>query len=175
MSQTLKHIPPHIPPGPACTVRKADLGDTADTVLLTDLLDLYARELLDDERGLPEARAQDAVRGLRTMPGTLALFAYLAKEPVGMAICLMSYSTFRAAPVLNVHDLMVRAEFRGRGVANELLRRAEREAENRGCCKVTLEVREDNQRARRLYHRRGYTGAPGSDTSPGTFFLEFLV
>jgi ribosomal protein S18 acetylase RimI-like enzyme len=173
MSQTLKHLPPQVPPGPACTIRQADLYADADVDRLSQLHDLYARELLDDEFGLPDLVRRNAIAGLREIPGALALLAYLGEKPAGMAVCLMSYSTFRAAPVLNVHDLMVRREFRGRGVANELLRCAEREAEKRSCCKVTLEVREDNQQARRLYHRRGYSGEPGADATPGTFFLEF--
>lgn len=173
MSQTLRHLPPQIPPGPACTVREADLDASADAALFSGLLDEYARELLEDDSGLPEALRRAAIVGLRDIPGALVLLAYLGEEPAGMAVCLMSFSTFHAAPVLNVHDLMVRREFRSRGVANELLRRTEREAEKRGCCKVTLEVREDNRQARRLYHRRGYSGESGNDAAPGTFFLEF--
>lgn len=41
-----------------------------------------------------------------------------------------------------------------------------------GCCKLTLEVREDNERARSLYKSVGFGDfAPGADPTP-TFFLE---
>lgn len=172
MSRTLKHIKPQVPPGPACVVRLADLEDPDDCARLRDLLQEYASDLLGSPGGLGEDILRVAIPGLARIPGAFALLAFVDDEPAGMANCLPSYSTFRAQPVINVHDLAVRRTFRSRGIGDALLHRVEREADARGCCKVTLEVQADNERARRLYHRRGYRGAPGQSDGPGTFFLE---
>jgi ribosomal protein S18 acetylase RimI-like enzyme len=63
-------------------------------------------------------------------------------------------------------------EFRRLGVGRALLEAAEARARNLGCCKLTLEVREDNEGARSLYESAGFGDfAPGADPTP-TFFLE---
>ena len=172
MSQTLKHLPPNVPPGPACVVRRAEFDDAADIAVVTELFADYALGLVGKSGAIEPQVLHEVVAGLKTMPGAFALIAFVGDKPAGLAVCLESYSTFRAARVINVHDLGVLAEFRSRGIANELLRCVEREAEERHCCKVTLEVRDDNHDARRLYRRRGYSGESGSPDLPGTFFLE---
>jgi GNAT superfamily N-acetyltransferase len=122
--------------------------------------------------GLPASARERLVPLLRRSPGTLVLLAWWADRPVGVAVCLPSLSTFRAAPVLNVHDLAVLPGARRAGVASRLLEEAEVEARRRGCCKLTLEVREDNAAARSLYARRGYgAGADGGGPAQ-CLFLE---
>jgi ribosomal protein S18 acetylase RimI-like enzyme len=45
---------------------------------------------------------------------------------------------------------------RGRGVGRALLDAIERKATALGCCKLTLEVTEQNHTARRVYERAGF-------------------
>jgi [ribosomal protein S18]-alanine N-acetyltransferase len=45
----------------------------------------------------------------------------------------------------------------GKGIGSALLERLLAEADRRGCTEVFLEVRADNDRAQRLYRRRGFT------------------
>lgn len=59
-------------------------------------------------------------------------------------------------PLVNVHDLMVSAPFRGEGLAGRILAKVEEIARQRGCCKVTLEVLEGNEAAQRAYRRAGF-------------------
>ena len=47
-------------------------------------------------------------------------------------------------------------EYRGRGIAQQLIEAAHRQARQRGCRRVVLEVRCDNAAALALYQRRGY-------------------
>ena len=58
-------------------------------------------------------------------------------------------------------------EWRGRGLGRAMLNAIENYARDSGCCKVTLEVREDNAGARRLYADVGF----GTEILP-TIFLE---
>jgi GNAT superfamily N-acetyltransferase len=75
---------------------------------------------------------------------------------VGIAVCLQGFSTFNARPLLNVHDVFVKPEFRRNGVARKLFKRIEMKAHMLGCCKITLEVLEGNFGARRAYQQLGF-------------------
>jgi ribosomal protein S18 acetylase RimI-like enzyme len=100
------------------------------------------------------------------------LLALRDGEAVGVAVCFVGYSTFRARPLLNLHDLAVLPAARSAGVGRALLEGVAAKARALGCCKVTLEVREHNAPARRLYARAGFVD-PASDGSPTrTLVLE---
>jgi ribosomal protein S18 acetylase RimI-like enzyme len=58
---------------------------------------------------------------------------------------------------VNVHDLFVIEAYRHHGIARLLLEAVERDARERGCCKLTLEVQENNHPARALYASLGFT------------------
>ena len=109
---------------------------------------------------------------LRAQANAELLLALDSGHPVGVAVCFRGFSTFSAQPLLNLHDLAVLPAHRGRGIGRSLLVAVEERARQRGCCKVTLEVREGNHTARALYKRSGYGDfAPGTESAP-TLFLE---
>lgn len=56
-----------------------------------------------------------------------------------------------------LYNIAVNPAFQGRGYGARLLDECEREAAIRGCERVTLEVRRDNETAIRLYESHGYT------------------
>jgi ribosomal-protein-alanine N-acetyltransferase len=58
----------------------------------------------------------------------------------------------------DVLTLAVAAHRWGEGIGSALLDGLLSEAARRGCTEVFLEVRVDNDRAQRLYRRRGFTG-----------------
>ena len=119
---------------------------------------------------MPAETREKLIAGLQTARG----ICFLAEEPtasspsefIGLALCLPSFSSFRARPVLNIHDIAVSPSHRGKGVGQALLQVVEEEARRRGCCKVTLEVREDNEVAKSAYLRAGFL--PSS--TPQTLF-----
>ena len=104
--------------------------------------------------------------------GLVLLVAARAERPVGVAVCFVGYSTFLARPVLNLHDLAVLPEARGGGVGAALLAAVAERARALGCAKVTLEVREDNAAARRLYARTGFVDSAPAGARTRTLFLE---
>ena len=157
---------------------EADLSSERVIASVVDGIDAYARDPMGGGAPLPEdVRARlgpdlraHAARGVATV-----LLALRDGEAVGIAVCFVGYSTFRARPLLNLHDLAVRSGARGTGAGQALLAAVAVKARALGCCKVTLEVREDNGAARRLYERTGFV-----DTAPGgartrTLFLEQAV
>lgn len=145
-----EHSAPHL------TVEAADYSDplhAADVVLLTDA---YARDPMGGGKPLPRDVCDRLVAGLAATPGAFSLIARVDGRPAGIANCMTGFSTFAARPLVNVHDVGVLPEYRGRGVGRALLAAIEEEAEQRGACKVTLEVLEGNRPAKQLYADLGY-------------------
>lgn len=155
-----------------CNVIPADLANEKDAETYLFLLDQYARDPMGGGRSLgPEVRSR-LVRDLARHPSALILLAFVGQEAVGVATCFYAYSTFRARPLINVHDIAVLSTHRGQGVGRALLRAIEDEAHKQGCCKITLEVREDNPRAHGLYRSEGFGSAEFGSDSVQYLFLE---
>lgn len=138
------------------TVLPADLGnpETCDHVLR--LIEMYALDRMGGAQSLSPYVRENMIVGLRTHPTTRIFLAYAGGRAIGVAVCFLGFSTFAARPLLNVHDLAVEAEFRGRGVGKMLLREVELTARRLGCCKITLEVLEFNEVAVRTYKSFGF-------------------
>jgi len=99
---------------------------------------------------------RDLVPGLRAHPACYVFMAYRDGKPVGFSICFLGFSTFNARPLLNIHDIFVDSSLRGLGIGAMLLARIESKARELNCCRITLEVREDNRAARGLYRKVGF-------------------
>jgi len=156
---------------PSYDVRSADLARAADRAALVALLDAYARDPMGG--GVP--LAAEVIGGLpdrlAAQPGARVWLAFAdGGEPVGLAVCFTGFSTFAARPLLNLHDLAVAPAHRGRGVGRRLLEAVEEAARAAGCCKITLEVRDDNVPAQLLYRALGY----GDGAAPHRFWSKRL-
>jgi ribosomal protein S18 acetylase RimI-like enzyme len=143
----------------AVAVRPVDFSDAHDVKAYLDLLDAYARDPMGAGQALPGEVLRRLPRDLATHPGAHCLLAESDDTTVGVATCFLGYSTFRAKPLLNVHDIAVLPEWRGRSVATKLLTSIADLGRGLGCCRITLEVREDNTAARRLYRNAGFLPA----------------
>jgi ribosomal protein S18 acetylase RimI-like enzyme len=155
MSQTLKE------PAMNVAVRPANLQDPADQAAIVELLDLYASDPMGQGRPLDSAAKASLPQKLAAFPTCHALLAYIDDTPVGVVIGFLGFSTFNAAPLLNLHDVAVRPGYRGAGIGRKLLAAAEETAIRLGCCKLTLEVHDDNQVAQHLYQAYGFVaGTP---------------
>ena len=134
---------------------EADLDNKEHQEHILYLTNAYALDAMGGGAPLPDRVRQNLLAGLKAMPATLIFIAYDDSQPVGIANCFYGYSTFYAKKLINVHDLGVVPEARGKGVGAALLQAVTKKAEEEGCCKVTLEVLEHNP-ARRLYEREGF-------------------
>ncbi|MBM4383297.1 MAG: GNAT family N-acetyltransferase [Deltaproteobacteria bacterium] len=156
-------------------ITAVDLTSSSDVAALLMLLDAYARDPMGGEKPLPDevkARLVPDLRERIARGAAVVLIARRESAPVGVAVCFAGYSTFAARPLLNLHDLAVVPAARGAGVGQALLTAVDAQARARGCGKVTLEVREDNARARRLYEHTGFVDySPGGERTR-TLFLE---
>lgn len=150
----------------------ADLTDTRHADALVDLLDCYARDPLGGGTGLSHYARDNITRVLHEREGCNVILAYVGQEPAGLLICFEGLSTFSCKPLLNIHDLVVIPEYRGRGISSLLLREAERIALSNDCCKMTLEVLEGNKAAMVSYSRFGFVNYQLDPQFGKAVFLE---
>lgn len=139
-------------------VREARLEDTNDVETLFEILDAYARGPGGQNAPLSSVARENLGPGLRDHPNAFVLFGVLDGRVVGSAVCVWSYSTFAGQPSVNLHDFAVLPDAQGQGVGTALLEELERRARDRGCAKMTLEVHDTNEAAKRLYARFGFEG-----------------
>ena len=140
---------------PALTIALADYRDPRDAADVVALLDAYARDPMGGGAPLGEEVKARLTGDLAATPHAFSMLARIDDEAVGLANCFMGYSTFAAAPLVNIHDFAVVPGHRGTGIGKALMAAIEAEALKRGACKVTLEVLSGNP-ARHLYAACGY-------------------
>ena len=97
-----------------------DLDDPEHQAAVLAMTRAYARDPMGNGRDLPAEIQQALVPGLRAHPTTLIFLAYRGDEAVGIVTCFVGFSTFAARPLINIHDLHVAKDHRGRGIARSL-------------------------------------------------------
>lgn len=155
-------------------VRSANPADARDAADIVRLIDAYARDARGGGAPLPQVVRERLASGLAAHPTSHAWLAFDGDEAVGVCIGFIGFSTFNARPLLNIHDLAVLASHRGRGIGRALLVAAETLAREQGCCKMTLEVQQDNLPARGLYERFGFDDVRYGDSGPTKFLGKAL-
>ena len=140
-------------------VIKADLSCTQHQSAILAMLDAYSSDPMGDGRPLSQFAKQNLIPGLIKHPTTLVFLAFCGDEPCGIVTCFRGFSTFAAKPLVNISDLFVDPRLRGRGIGRMLLDAVENDALDSGCCKLTLEVQQNNSRARSVYAGFGFAQA----------------
>lgn len=133
-----------------------DLLDATQAKNWLELLDHYAHDPMGGGSGLSAYAKANLLRQLQDLSSFHGAMVVIGDRPVGLINCFTGFSTFAAKPLLNIHDIVVHAEFRGQGIAQALLQWAEEKALGLGCCKLTLEVLSNNRRAMLAYDRAGF-------------------
>ena len=135
---------------------EADFSDSSHAEAIIHVTNQYAKDPMGLGKELPQKTRENLIAEMKKFPGAFSLIAFFEDEPAGVANCIYSFSTFNAAKVINIHDLAVLQNYRSKGIGQALIGAVEKIAREDQCCKVTLEVREDN-RARNLYERLGFS------------------
>lgn len=137
-------------------IAAVDLKNEQISAAWLALLDHYASDPMGGGKPLPAEVRVNLVRELQAMPTFYGAIAFDGDEAVGLINCFAGFSTFAAKPLLNIHDLAVLRGRRAQGIGQALLGWAEEQARRLGCCKLTLEVLSNNQRALASYERAGF-------------------
>lgn len=159
----------------AVEIHRASLEDAGDTAAIVMLLDAYAADPRGGGQPLSDEVRGRLIAGLKAHPTTCIWLACEGAAPAGVCVAFIGFSTFHARPLLNIHDLAVLPGYRGRGIGRALLAAAEAHARQLGCCKLTLEVQEDNTPARRLYEYWGFRDVIYGNSEPTRFLGKSLA
>jgi ribosomal protein S18 acetylase RimI-like enzyme len=142
-----------------------DYENPVHLTALVDLLNHYMTDPMGEAPPLDKIQQLRLVDGLASHPSALVLFVLQEKEIAGLATCFINFSTFNVKPYLYIHDIIVYNQLRGKGLGKALLEKLIELSTERGYCKITLEVREDNFQAQGLYYRLGF-----EECTPGMLF-----
>ena len=123
---------------------------------LVELMNEYIVDEMGGGELIKGDRIIKLIDGLQSHPSKIVLFASTIGEIVGLSNCFINFGTFAAAPFINIHDIIVSNKHRGTGVGRALMDTIIKRADDIGCTKITLEVREDNFRAQELYKNLGF-------------------
>ncbi len=141
------------------SITRVDLGSSTHCQAVLDLLNQYASSAAGRGSPLEPEVLQQLPIVLQQQPHYRGWLAWTDQEPmqaIGLINAFCGVSTFRAMPLLNIHDIFVRPDWQNRGVAKQMLANAERVAREEGCCKLTLEVLEHNAPAMAAYRGFGF-------------------
>ena len=134
----------------------ADYHNPEHADMVLSLLEHYARDEMGGGEALSDHVKDNLISALAQRPFAFSVVAVVDGKPAGLANCFEGFSTFAAKPLVNIHDLVVHEDYRGRGLSHALLNAVEVEAKKRGCVKVTLEVLSNNEIAVASYKKFGF-------------------
>jgi ribosomal protein S18 acetylase RimI-like enzyme len=157
---------------PTVQICRADYANPVHAAALAHLLDGYARDIMGGGAALPAEVLARVAGELAKRSHAFSILAFVGGAPAGLVNCFEGFSTFACKPLLNVHDVSVQPEFRGRGIAQGMLREVEQIARERGCCKLTLEVLQGNTHAIQLYQKIGFGGYKLVDSMGHAVFFQ---
>lgn len=140
------------------SIQQADYHNSEDAQAIVNLLDAYARDPMGGGEPLSPFVKDNLVIELAKRSFALSLIAFVDTKPVGLLNAFEGFSTFKAKPLINIHDIIVLSEYRGMQVGKKLLEAVEGIARQKNCCKITLEVLQGNKGAQQAYHKAGFAG-----------------
>ena len=159
----------------ALKVQRVDYLNANDAQALVFLLNAYAQDPMGGGEALQSEAATRLCADLSRIASAASFIAWLDDKPIGLINCFEGYSTFKAKPLLNVHDIVVHESVRGQGIGQALLAWAEQRAREIGCCKLTLEVLANNAQARAAYERAGFAPYVLDPAAGQALFLQKFV
>lgn len=148
----------------------ADFLNESHCRSIVNLIRAYMADPMGDAKAPDNSFDQKLIEGLKNQSSCYILFAILGNQAVGMATCFVNFSTFKATPYTNVHDIIVLEKYRGQGIGRALLEDVIVRAYQNNHCKVTLEVRDDNLVAQKLYKDLGFDQCQ----PPMWFWVKYL-
>ncbi len=139
-------------------VKIVDYHNPQDGQDLVTLLNAYAVDPMGGGEALTKDVADNLVARLAELDHALSLICYVDGQPAGLTNAFFGFSTFKAKPLINVHDIAVSPAFRGLGISQLMLTKLEQIAREKGCCKMTLEILQGNTVAQNAYRKAGFAG-----------------
>ena len=153
----------------------ADYSNSVHAADVVELLNCYACDPMGGGKPLSQYAKKNLTTELAKLPGAFSILCYVDGAAAGLANCLTSFSTFKCKPLVNIHDLVVLKQFRGLGLSQRLLSEVQRVAMERDCCKLTLEVLEGNEPAKKAYLSFGFETYELDSSHGKAFFWQKTI
>jgi ribosomal protein S18 acetylase RimI-like enzyme len=147
-------------------IMPCDFNDPLHIAALVYLMNEYISDKMGDGTPYNEEQKVQLVEGLRNHPSKIVLLARVEDGFIGLINSYVNFATFTVKPYVNIHDVIVINTWRNKGVGRRMIEKVIEIAEEMGCSKVTLEVRDDNHNAKHLYNSLGF-----SDSEPRWYYL----
>lgn len=141
---------------PNIQVTLLNLSLPSETQEMILLLEGFSLDMKGAGEPLSQYTKKHLAEELRKRDGCRVFIARVDGKPAGLSICFQGFSTFACRPIMNIHDFLVATKFRGRGISKLLLAEIQSVAVRDGCCKLTLEVLENNEIAKHVYKQFGF-------------------
>jgi len=135
---------------------QADLTNSNHAEALVYLLNRYALDPMGGGEGLSDFTKDNLAKEILKRTDITVILAFDGDKPAGIINCIEGFSTFKCKPLINIHDVYVDADSRGKRIATKLLQAAEDLAVEKHCCKITLEILEGNEPAKLAYLKFGF-------------------
>jgi len=136
-----------------------DYSNSAHKQAVADLINVYIADEMGGGKPLSAEETNRLIEGLEKHPKSVVILAETDSVFTGLLVSFENFSTFTVRPMINIHDVIVRKEYRGQGIGRKLMDTLTEEASKRQCSRITLEVRNDNDTAQKLYRSLGYEEA----------------
>lgn len=137
-------------------ITRISLDDPADRSSLQQLINQFAASAAGGGEAISPGLLAELPDQLAACPTYIGLLARVDGEAVGLLDSFWSVSTFKARPLINIHDVTINPAFQGRGIGAKMFAELEAIGRSMNCCKLTLEVLEGNTGASALYERLGF-------------------
>ena len=154
------------------TIIQADLQLPRHAHDLLFLLNTYACDPMGGGEPLSTYAQAHLIPALQQRTNVRGILAYQDEQPAGFAICIEGFSTFACKPLLNIHDFAVHPDFRGLGIAKQMLIFISDYAQTQGYCKITLEVLQGNAPAHALYVDQGFASYELNPALGGAIMMQ---
>ncbi len=136
---------------------EANLELTLHSRAVLELMNAYAQDPMGNGKPLNPDVLNQLIPGLINHPTTIIFLAFHENKPIGITTCFKGFSTFMARPLINISDFYLLPDFRGHKIGQQLLATVTKKAVELNCCKITLEVQENNHNAMQIYKTAGFS------------------
>ncbi|TLX78271.1 GNAT family N-acetyltransferase [Labilibacter sediminis] len=147
-----------------------DLNNTLHTTAFLSLMNDYMLDNMGLSKPISNELRERLVPELLKQSNYLGFMLKKNNEFIALANTFVGFSTFKAQQLINIHDFIVTPNSRKLGAGKALLDLIVGYAKDNHFCKVTLEVRHDNEKAQSLYERVGFV-----ECDPPMYFWQKTV
>ena len=105
---------------------RADLSIPTHGDAIVSLMDEYAQDPMGGSKGLSDYAKNNLICKLREINNAHIIIAFIDRQPAGLVNCFQGFSTFACQPLLNIHDVIVSANYRGNGLSKIMLAAVEK-------------------------------------------------